>query len=178
MNVFIVNGSPRKEGNSAFIAKALLEKYPDATLLNLNEMNYKGCQSCYTCRKENTFCVVNDDLKNVFESLAEADLIILISPNYYGFVTGQMKLFLDRWYCLKDANRMSKMKKGAKLFFVVTQGAQNRDYASNTTSWAKKVFESFNLKFYSYIVPGCKSDSLDMVKMKIDDLKMHLNMFV
>ncbi|MGA1845509.1 flavodoxin family protein [Deferribacter abyssi] len=178
MNIFIVNGSPRINGNSAFIAKSLFKNYTDATLLNLSDLNYKGCQSCYICREKNTYCVINDDLKNVLEPLSKSDLIILISPNYYGFITGQMKLFLDRWYCLKKANRTSKMKNGAKLFFIITQGAQNRDHASFITSWAKKVFESFNLKFYSYIVPGCKTNSLDMVKIKIDDLKMHLKMFV
>jgi len=178
MKVFIINGSPRKKGNSAFVANSLLEKYPEANLINLNDLTFKGCQSCYSCRKNNTFCVVNDDLKDILPELVDADLLIVISPNYYGFISGQLKLFLDRWYCLKDANRVSKFKNGAKMFFVMTQGAQNRDHANLATNWLKKIAEGFNLKYYAYVIPGCSSENVDMAKMKIDDLKMHLNMFV
>ena len=178
MNVFIINGSPRKDGNSYFIAEKLLEKYEGAEFIHLNDLTYKGCQSCYQCRKNESFCVVKDDLGEILPKLVNADLIILITPNYYGQVSGQVKLFLDRWYCLKNSKRVSKMKQGAKLFFVVTQGAPNRDYANNMVNWAKKVFEGFNLKFYGYVVPGCHSDNVEVAKIKIDDMKMHLNMFV
>jgi multimeric flavodoxin WrbA len=180
MKVFIVNASPREDGNSSFIANRLKEKYSedDLNILNLNSINYKGCQSCYKCRQANSLCEVGDDLSGVFGDLLASDLIILISPNYYGYVTGQMKLFLDRWYCFKDSKRITKFPENTKLFFILTQGAPNRDHGSKVVDWAKKFTESFGIKFYHYIVPGCESESTSIAKLKYDDISMHLNMFV
>lgn len=182
MKVLIVNGSPRKNGSSSFIADKIKEKYSEngngGDLLFLNELNFKGCQGCLSCRKHNSFCVVADELHDILPKIVGYDAIVLVSPNYYGFVTGQMKLFLDRWYCLKDRNRRSKFKENAKLFFIVTQGSPNRDHAQNIINWGRKIFESFNLKFFSYTIPGCDGENTDMAQMKFSELNTHLNMFL
>lgn len=182
MKVLILNGSPRKNGSSSFIADKIKEKYSSAEdssdILFLNELNFSGCQGCLACRKHNSFCVVADEIHDTFPKIVEYDASIVISPNYYGFVTGQMKLFLDRWYCLKDKDRRSKFKENSKIFFVITQGSPNRDHAQNVVNWGKKVFESFNLKFYNYVISGCDFENTDMVRMKFPELSMHLNMFL
>jgi len=153
MNVLLINASPRKNGNSSFIINKLKEKYNNENLKSifLNNLVYKGCQGCLSCRDNNTFCIVNDDLKVLLPELIDYDLIVIVTPNYYGFVTGQLKLFLDRWYCLKNKNRITKFK-NTKLFFVVVQGAPNRDHSANIINWSKHVFESFNLKYYGYTI--------------------------
>ena len=182
MKIKIINGSPRKNGNSAFlvdeIAKNFIAKGDDIEVLHLNDLNMKGCQGCLSCRKNNSFCVVKDDLYPILPSLVEADLFVMVTPNYYGFVTGQMKIFLDRWYCLKDGNRKSKMKEGAKAFFIVTQGAPNRDHGRSVLDWSKHVMEGFGLKYYGYVLPGCATESVDMAKVKIKEILMNINMFV
>lgn len=182
MKILIANGSPRKHGSSSFIAEKIRDKYSNgedvADVLFLNELNFRGCQGCLSCRKHNSFCVVADELHDILSKIVEYDAVIIISPNYYGFVTGQMKLFTDRWYCLKDKDRRSKFKQNSKMFFITTQGSPNRDHAQNIINWGKKVFESFNMKFYSYTVPGCETENTDMAQMKFSELNMHLNMFL
>ena len=180
MKILIVNGSPRTEGNCSFILSKLEDKYSDddINVLNLNEMNIKGCQACYGCKDNNTFCVVNDDLKSHLENMIKYDLIILLTPNYYGLMSAQLKLFLDRWFCLKNDKSITKFTGNTKLFLIVTQGAQNRDHGKKILDWCKHFSESFGLKYYGYIFPGCKRDSLDFVKLKYDDLSMSLNMFL
>lgn len=182
MDIVIINGSPRKNGNSSFIAteleKKFLEKGDSVKVLNLNDMSYKGCQGCLSCRKNNSFCVVNDDLGKLLSTFVETDLFVVISPNYYGFVTGQMKLFLDRWYCLKDANKRTKLREGAKGFFILTQGSPNRDHGKSVSDWAKHLFEGFGLKYYGYVLPGLSADNTDMAKVKIKEIIMNINMFM
>lgn len=179
MNILLINGSPRKNGNSSFIVDKLKEKYSGENVkeLILNDLLYKGCQGCLSCRKNNSYCVVKDDLQDILPKMIENDLIVIISPNYYGFITGQLKTFLDRWYCLKDSNKMSKFN-DTKVFFIVVQGASNRDHSKNILDWSKKVLESFNLKYYGYTIPGCSHENHDMVQMKYPELSMHINMFV
>lgn len=179
MNVLLINASPRKNGNSSFIINKLKEKYSNENLKSivLNNLVYKGCQGCLSCRNNNTFCIVDDELKGILPEMANYDLIIIVTPNYYGFVTGQLKLFLDRWYCLKDNDKRSKFNNNTKLFFVVVQGAPNRDHSANIINWSKHVFESFNLKYYGYTIAGCRFNSIEMVELKYPELSMHLNMF-
>ncbi|MCX8083824.1 MAG: flavodoxin family protein [Calditerrivibrio sp.] len=182
MKIKIINGSPRKNGNSSFISEEL-EKYfmargDQVEVVYLNGLNFKGCQGCLSCRKNGSFCVVVDDLQSKLRDFVDTDLFVLISPNYYGAITGQMKLFLDRWYCLKDQQRRSKLKEGAKAFFIVTQGSPNRDHGKSIIDWAKHIFEGFGCKYYGYVLPNCSTENLDMVKAKMKEISMHIGMFV
>lgn len=182
MNVKIINGSPRKNGNSAFIADSLLKSFKEkgysVDLLHLNEIDFKGCQGCLSCRKNNSFCVVNDELSKMLPKFVDLDLFVIISPNYYGAVSGQTKLFMDRWYCLKDGNRRTKLKEGVKAFFIFTQGSPNRDHGKSVVDWARHIFEGFGCKYYGYILPNCSSENIDMAKVKQKEIEMHINMFI
>lgn len=180
MKILLVNGSPRKNGNSGTLIEKLKIKFQndEITELHINELSFKGCQGCLSCRKNNTFCVVKDDLADILPKIIENDFISIVTPNYYGYITGQLKLFMDRWYCLKDSKRVSKFKEGTKVFFVVVQGAPNRDHSKNIMDWSKKFFESFNLKYYGYTVPGCSFENTDMVEMKYPEINMSINMFL
>lgn len=180
MNICIVNGSPRKNGNSDYIAKNLssISFDGDVSVLNLTDMNFSGCQGCRKCRINKSLCVVDDDVSSVLSRIVNSDIVIIISPNYYGFITGQMKLFLDRWFCLKDESGNTKFKNNGKLFFIMPQGSPDRNHGETANGWMKKVSEGFSLKYFSYVIPGCKNNSLDIAKMKFSDIKMHINMIV
>lgn len=179
MKNVLINASPRADGNSSFVIGSLKNAFPgDAKIVRINELNFVGCQGCKKCRQLDDFCVLNDDMKNIYIDMVAADTITVVSPNYYGFITGQLKLFMDRWYCMKDKRGTSKFKEHAKMFFVLTQGSPDRSHGETANKWMKRVSEAFGLKFFSYIVPGCKADARDMVEMKIADITMHLKMIL
>lgn len=104
MKVIAVNGSPRKNGNTAVLLHNALrgaeENGASTKLLNLYELNYKGCMSCFACkRKENQcngICVLKDDLEEVLEYILTCDVLVLGSPIYFGNITGEMQSFLER----------------------------------------------------------------------------------
>jgi multimeric flavodoxin WrbA len=99
MKIVLLNGSPKKNGNTAQIlkiaAKATGATAKDITLLNLAEYDIKPCNACGVCWKRQK-CPIKDDLENVLKPILEADGIILGSPVYYGTISPELKAFIDR----------------------------------------------------------------------------------
>ncbi|MDD2706970.1 MAG: flavodoxin family protein [Verrucomicrobiae bacterium] len=132
MKIVALLGSPRAQGNSAFIMehflKAAARLGAETRTFALNALRYRGCQACYACKKTADQCVLRDDLAEVLDAVREADVLALASPVYYGDVTSQMKAFIDRTYAYftpeyitNPANR-SRLKPGKKFVMVLTQG--------------------------------------------------------
>jgi multimeric flavodoxin WrbA len=176
--MIIVESSPRRTGNGSYLAERLEQKYPDNIHIRLREMNFKGCLSCGLCRKNDSFCVQKDELTSVYPQLAEADHIVLISPNYMGFLNGEAKAFLDRFYCMRDADKRSRFKEGATFIFLFTQEAHNRDKGSLAVDWMKRFAEKYSMKYFGMTIPGCERDSMDGVKLKEQDVMMNLSFLI
>lgn len=104
MKVLAVNGSPRKNGNTAVLLENALrgaEKNGAETgAVNLYELNFKGCVSCFACKRKgspcNGICAIRDGLRSVLENVLSCDVILLGSPIYFGNITGVMRSFLER----------------------------------------------------------------------------------
>lgn len=100
MKIIAINASPRKTGATAKII-AEFENYLgrygdiDITTIHLSDlkMDYcKGCCSCYQTGK----CFLDDDAEMLSRAIAEADGLIIASPNYVSGIPGQLKTFIDR----------------------------------------------------------------------------------
>ncbi|HUJ19273.1 MAG TPA: flavodoxin family protein [Nitrospirota bacterium] len=104
MNIIAINGSPRKNWNTATLLEKVLEgaasQGANTTLVHLYDLNYKGCRSCFACKtkggKSYGTCAVNDDVSPILKKIREADGLILGSPIYFGTVSGEMKSFMER----------------------------------------------------------------------------------
>ncbi|MGD9044452.1 MAG: flavodoxin family protein [Desulfobacterales bacterium] len=104
MKVLAFNGSPRKKWNTATLLEKALEgassKGADTELFHLYEIEFKGCISCFTCKRKGGKsygrCAVKDDLRPVLKKVVQADAIILGSPIYFGTVSGEMRSFMER----------------------------------------------------------------------------------
>jgi multimeric flavodoxin WrbA len=106
MKVMALNGSPRKQWNTAtLLAKALegaASQGAETELIHLYDLTFKGCVSCFACKtrggKSYGRCAVQDGLAPIFKRVEEADAIILGSPIYFGTVTGEMRSFMERLF--------------------------------------------------------------------------------
>ena len=104
MKVIAVNGSPRKNWNTATLLQKALDgaasQEAETEIFHLYDLNYKGCVSCFACKTKNGqsygMCAVKDDLTSILKKVEEVDAIILGAPIYYGTVTGEMKSFMER----------------------------------------------------------------------------------
>lgn len=105
MKAIIVNGSPRKNWNTdkalQSAAKGAEAAGAEVETIRLYDYAYKGCVSCFACKiknsKTNGVCAYKDDLRPVLEKVREADVVIVGSPVYYSYPTGQVRSFIERW---------------------------------------------------------------------------------
>jgi len=100
MKVIAVNGSSSKNWNTATLLQKALEGAKsvgaDTELVHLYDLNYKGCTSCFACKRKGSkfigHCVMKDDLTSVLERIIECAVLLLLgSPIYFGNVTGEMR---------------------------------------------------------------------------------------
>jgi multimeric flavodoxin WrbA len=99
-------------------------------LIHLYDLNYKGCISCFACKRKGGKsygkCAAKDGLTPILARVEEADALILGSPNYLGYPTGMMKAFLERLvfqYLVYDSNFTSLLKKRMPVGFIYTMNA-------------------------------------------------------
>ena len=103
--IYAINGSPRKNGNTAQLLQKALEGAASAgaeiKLIQLADLNFSGCRSCFACKKlanPSPGCVLKDDLAETLKELLQADGIIMGSPIYFGAETGLYRNFLERLF--------------------------------------------------------------------------------
>ena len=104
MKVIAVNGSPRKNWNTATLLNKALEgaisQGAYTEIIHLYDLNFKGCISCFACKtrggKSYGKCAVQDELTSALEIIEGSDAIIFGSPIYLGAVTGEMRSFWER----------------------------------------------------------------------------------
>ncbi|MFA6075804.1 MAG: flavodoxin family protein [Negativicutes bacterium] len=125
MKIVVLQGSPRVNGNTAQLAKEVIKpleaKNAEIKWYNLNQLNIRGCQSCYVCKKQ-AECVIKDDAKEILENIAAADAVIFATPVFMWDMTGQLKLMVDRLFAFMNLDFSSKLIPGKKFLWVVTQG--------------------------------------------------------
>jgi multimeric flavodoxin WrbA len=104
VNILSINGSPRKNWNTATLLTRALEgaaaQGADTELVHLYDLAFKGCISCFSCKKiggkSYGRCAVQDELTPILERAAEADVLIMGSPIYFFTETGEMRSFMER----------------------------------------------------------------------------------
>ena len=103
--IYAINGSPRKNGNTAQLLQKTLEGAASAgaevKLIQLADLNFSGCRSCFACKKlanPSSSCILKDDLAETLKELLHADGIIMGSPIYFGAETGLYRNFLERLF--------------------------------------------------------------------------------
>jgi multimeric flavodoxin WrbA len=125
MKVVGIVGSPRRNGNTDTLVRAILEgaqsRNAETQTFHLNEMTIRGCQGCDYC-KEHGACRLDDDMRTLHRVVEQADALVIGSPIYAAHVSAQTKLFLDRCYAFLDANMQSRLPEGKKFVMVYTYG--------------------------------------------------------
>ena len=104
MKAIFVNGSPRKNKNTADMLQSAMrgaqEMGAECEMVHLYDIDFKGCKSCFACKLKNSkcngVCALKDDLRPVLERCREADVIVLGSPVYYSYPTGELRSFMER----------------------------------------------------------------------------------
>jgi multimeric flavodoxin WrbA len=130
MKVLAINGSARKDGNTAIIIGKVFEEL-DAAGIETEMIQFAGtiiepCKACWACGGQNNCVHKKDMFREVYEKMLDADGIILGSPVYSANVSANMQAFLERVAVVGDMNRDGKTMKhkvGAAVAAVRRGGA-------------------------------------------------------
>lgn len=116
MNVLMINGSPRGNGNTAIALREMKNVFAqegiEVTELNVGAKAVRGCIACNKCAELGK-CVFDDAVNEAAPLLARADGVVVASPVYYASANGNLISFLDRLFysCRCDLT----MKVGASV---------------------------------------------------------------
>ena len=131
MKVVALNGSARKDGNTAILINVALEELRadkiDAALVQMAGEKIAGCIACYQCAKtkDGKCAVKSDRFNDYFQMMRDADGILLGSPTYIADITANMKALLERAtiVCRANGGDLFKRKVGAGIVAARRAGA-------------------------------------------------------
>lgn len=130
MKVVGINGSSRKNGNTALIIKTVFKELHKAgietELIQLADADIQPCRACFACRGKGTCVFTGDAFCDIFRRMTEADGILLGSPVYSADVSSKMKAFLDRGGVVVASNPgLLRYKAGASVAAVRRAGGMS-----------------------------------------------------
>ena len=128
MKVLLINGSPRKDGNTAIALNEMIKVFEsqgiETELLHIGGKDIRGCIACGKCRQLG-HCVFDDIVVQASQKLAEADGLVVGSPVYYAAANGTVVSFMDRLFYSNSADL--RMKVGAAVS-VARRGGQTTTF--------------------------------------------------
>lgn len=105
--IVILNGSPRKNGNTSALTKSFTEGAQQAghmvTEFFLGSMDIHGCKGCCGGHSDRECpCVQKDDMNQIYPAVKACDVIVFASPLYYWNLSGQLRTAVDRLFALEE----------------------------------------------------------------------------
>ena len=171
MRTVVINGSPRKMGNTAAMLKEMA-KFADeegsrTDYLDLIDLRIADCKACTKCRAQGE-CAQKDDLAMLSTVIKEADLLMLGSPVYMGAETGLMKCFTDRLFSLAAGASPTELesrltgKRKAIALFTCEMANGDRLYSYLSARYARMLGSVLNCEpVLTAIVPSA-NPALDL----------------
>ncbi|HAN41968.1 MAG TPA: flavodoxin family protein [Sphaerochaeta sp.] len=116
MKVLIINGSPRKDGNTTMAIKEMEKIFAESGVefetMQIGDQDIRGCKACGACKKLGR-CIFNDAVNEAAPKFKEADGLVIASPVYYASANGTLVSFMDRLF--QSAPVDKTMKVGASI---------------------------------------------------------------
>ena len=164
MKVIFLNGSPRKNWNTALLLKeaqkGALSVGAETEYIDLFALSYTGCRSCLACKRkdgERCRCFWKDDLSPVIDRIFAADALIIGSPIYLGDITSQTRGLIERLhFCALSYDDYSNYFTGrVNVGIVLTMNAPKAYYSLSYRKKAQEIARSFQALNGSVEVYAC-----------------------
>jgi multimeric flavodoxin WrbA len=158
LNTLVIQGSPRKDGNTATMAHKLMEGLTaagdvDLSEFWLNDMTILPCQACFTCYKTGQ-CIQQDDMQTLYPHFHQADLVVFAVPIYWWHMNAQMKLCFDRMTALLSRDDKLPALAGKRIVLVTAYNYQN--CAQCTLKMFEEIQEWIGIKLI--VIEHCARD--------------------
>ena len=148
-----ISGSPRLGGNSEILLDRVLEGAQSVGAIVekiiLNNLEIAPCQSCDLAPTDEN-CLVNDDMQMIYAQIKEADIIIISSPIFFGSLTAQVKIMIDRFQCFWRAKHFLKLDIDSKSktgTFLCIQAMHKKNHFRNAEEIVRNFFATVGVKY-------------------------------
>jgi len=153
MYVLGINGSPRIGGNADILLEKALEGAQDSGARTekviLNSLKFSACQECDDLRDDGS-CIIEDDMQAIYKKIREADALIIASPIFFGSVSAQTKMMIDRFQCAWRAKNILKkglFEKKKSAAFLSVQASEKQSFFDDARSVVKNFFAVINASY-------------------------------
>ena len=101
MEIVVLNGSPRRGGNTDALTMAFMhgafESDNSVFVLNVTDFEVRPCVGCNRCFKSDEhLCWQDDHMQFIINQLRCADMLVIASPVYFYSISAQLKALIDR----------------------------------------------------------------------------------
>jgi len=150
-DIVVVHGSRKKDGNTGTLIKNMADCIKsrgfETEVLFLQEYNIRFIGQCGICYQEGK-CMASDDSFQLLEKCFGAKAIVFSTPIYYYSPSGQMKTFMDRFFCKHEeaAKRLEN-----KIAAVILAAEFGEDHCQETISMFRRFLEFYKMRFVGYI---------------------------
>ena len=153
--VLAINGSPRKCGNTDILIDRVLEGAgavgAKTEKVVLNDLVFSPCQECENTTDDG-LCLIQDDMQPLYAKIKEADVLVLGSPIFFGSLSAQMKMMIDRFQCVwrakyvlnKDVPGKSSNRKG---YFLCVEASERKDFFHNAKAIVRNFFATIDMDY-------------------------------
>ena len=118
MKVLMLNGSPRREGNTAAALKEMETIFAaegiEVETVHVGALEIRGCLNCGACDTLGK-CAIDDIVNEIAEKLKEADGMVVGTPVYYGSVNGTLMSILSRLFFSSAFDKTMKVGAGVVI---------------------------------------------------------------
>ncbi len=153
MRVMAIIGSFRKGGNTDLIVDQVLagarQHIGDLEKIYVDDLQISSCEGCYECRREGR-CRKDDDVAEVVRKIEASDLLVIGSPVYGSYMTGQLKVLLDRFMgVINKATYLGGRRKSVtrlqvkrrNILLVMVAGAPDEDCTESSLKLMRRMFD-------------------------------------
>lgn len=126
MKILGISTSPRPGSNGKIALETALQaaqkKGAQTELVNTAQLNISSCIGDDYCKSHEGKCVLNDDMKQIYDKILKSDAIILASPIYFLDVTSQAKMVIDRLYAFFMQEAIAEKLSSKTISIIATNG--------------------------------------------------------
>jgi len=112
MKVLLLNGSPRKNGNTALalseMEKVFHEEGIETEIVHIGNKDIRGCMACGSCSKTGK-CVFDDIVNELSAKFEQSDGLVVGAPVYYGSANATLVAALQRMFYSSHFDKTMKV---------------------------------------------------------------------
>lgn len=173
MMTIVLNGSPRRGGNSVWMAGVFCGAVGGrAEVVHLYDEGVMPCVACLECARGRR-CPLPDGMYGIMARVAEADCLVLASPLHFSSLTAPLVGFISRlqpWWHGTERLGGGRKRTGVLL---VSGGAVYDNMFRPARSVAAAAFKVLGMRFAGMVgAGGADSLPIDGNRQVVDEIKL------